>query len=86
MLKDGKDISLKIEILEFLQENPQLFRNIKHAIDMQVILWEMMAEINEAEEYFNNLNFLCRHADSKLQKLNKKLRLMKKNQFENNYL
>lgn len=30
-LKDGKDMSLKIQILEFLQENPQHFAEIKES-------------------------------------------------------
>jgi hypothetical protein len=86
MLKDDKDILLKIDILEFLQENPQLYRKIKEAIDIQYVIWELMAERNEAKDDLNNTNFLYSHADSRLQKLNKKLRLMEENQLENNYL
>ena len=86
MLKDDKDALSKIDILEFLLKNPLLYRKIKEAIDIQVVIWELMAERNEAEDDLNNVNFLYSHADSRLQKLNKKLRLMEENQLENNYL
>lgn len=86
LLKDGKDILLKIDILEFLQENPQLYRKIKEAIEIQVVIWELGAQRNEAKDDLNNVNIIYRYADSRLQKLNKKLGLMEKNQLENNYL
>lgn len=86
MLKDGKDIMLKIDILEFLQENPQLYRKIKEAIDIQYVIWELMAQRNEAKDELNNVNIMYKYADSRLQKLNKKSGLMEKNQLENNGL
>lgn len=85
LLNDEKDILLKIDILEFLQENSQLFRKIKETIDIQIVIWELMAQRNEAEDDLNNVNFLYNYTDSRLQKLNKKMRLMQNNQLENNY-
>lgn len=86
ILKDDKDALSKIDILEFLLKNPLLYTKIKEAIDIQVVIWELMAQRNEIEDDLNNVNFLYSHADSRLQKLNKKLRLMEKDQLENNYL
>jgi len=86
ILKDDKDVLLKIDILEFLLKNPLLYRKIKEAIDIQIVIWELMAEKNEAEDDLNNANIIYSHTDSRLQELNKELRLREKNQLENNYL
>jgi hypothetical protein len=84
ILQDGKDMLFKIEILEFLQENPQLFLKIKKAIDIQVVIRELMLDRKDAEDDLNNINYLANHAQSRLDKLNNKLRWMEENQFKNN--
>jgi hypothetical protein len=86
LLKDDKDVLLKIDILEFLLKNPLLYRKIKEAIDIQYVIWELIAERNEAKDDLNNVNIIYNYADSRLQKLNKELRLREKDQLENSYL
>ena len=72
LLKDGNNMHLKIEILEFLQENPDLLAKIKEAIDIQILIWEKEADLNEANNDLDITNKLIRHADSRLQELNGK--------------
>ena len=73
LLKDGKDLLLKIEILEFLQENPLLFTKIKQAMDIQIVIWEIIAERYEEEGYLKDIKFLYHHAEGRLQNLRKNL-------------
>ena len=73
LLKDGKDLLLKIEILEFLQENPLLFTKIKQAMDIQIVIWDLIAERYEEEGYLKDIKFLYNHAEGRLQNLRKNL-------------
>jgi hypothetical protein len=72
LLKDKNNMPLKIQILEFLQENPDLLAKINKAIDIQILIWEKEADLNEANNDLDNTNNLIRHAESRLQKLNGK--------------
>ena len=69
LLKDGNNTHLKIEILEFLQENPDHLTKIKEAIDIQILIWEKEIELNEANDDLDTTNRLIRYAESRLQKL-----------------
>ncbi len=68
LLKEGNNM-LKIEILEFLQENPDLLAKIKEAVDIQILIWEKMVELNEANTDLDTTNHLIRYAESRLQEL-----------------
>ncbi len=69
LLKDVNSMPLKIEILEFLQENPDLLAKIKEAIDIQFLIWDKKAELNEANDDLDNTNKIIRYAELRLQKL-----------------
>ncbi len=69
LLKDENSTPLKIEILEFLQENPDLLAKIKESIDIQILIWEKKAELNEANSDLDTTNNLIRYAESRLQEL-----------------
>jgi hypothetical protein len=86
LLKDGKDLPVKIKILEFLQENHLFFTKIKQAMDIQIVIWKLIAERYEEEGYLKNTKFLYNRAEARLQGLIQKLNLMEKKIKENNYL
>ncbi len=70
LLKDGKDIPLKIEILEYLLKNPQFYRKIKQGMDIQTVIWELIEEEKEAQHYLDITNFLLKRAEARLEELN----------------
>lgn len=70
LLKDGNNMHLKIEILEFLQQNPVHLTKIKESKDIQILIWEKEIELNEAYHDLDIANKLIRDAESRLQKLN----------------
>ena len=50
LLKDKNDMALTIEILEFLQVNPKYWKKIKEIKDLEIIIWNLMADREEVEE------------------------------------
>lgn len=61
---------LKIEILEFLQENPDHLAKIKESKDIQILNRDKEGDLNEASNDLGITNKLIRHAESRLQNLN----------------
>ena len=73
LLKDEKDVQLKIDILDFLQTNPHHLKKIKETIDIQNVIWEVTAEIEELKDERNDAKNINKYYDSKLEEKRKKI-------------
>ncbi len=78
-------MQLKIEILEFLQENPDLLAKFKEAIDITREMWEMMAERNEVKEDLEAAKYLYKQYELKLEDIRKEILKRSKSQFQSSY-
>ena len=68
LLKDQKDMALTIEILEFLKENPHLWKPIKETKDLQFVVWNLMVDREEIEHDIEVDKTLLRAYDKMLEK------------------
>jgi hypothetical protein len=75
LLKDQNGMALNIEILEFLKENPRLLKQIKETMDLQFVVWNLMADREEIEHDIEVDKKMHRHYDEQLKKKEKQLGL-----------
>jgi hypothetical protein len=75
LLKDQIDMDFTIEILEFLRVNPQHWKKIKEIKDLQIIIWNFMADLEEIEENIEVNKTLLRFYDGQVQIKEKQLGL-----------
>jgi hypothetical protein len=78
LLKDQKDMDFTIEILEFLKVNPQHWKKIKEIKDLQIIKWNLMADLEEIEDDIEVNKKLLRFYDRQIQTKEKQLGLPNK--------
>ena len=78
LLKDQKDSVLTIEILEFLRVNPKYWKKIKEIKDLEVIIWNLMADREDVEEDIEVNKTLLRYYDRQIQIKEKQLGLPSK--------
>ncbi len=78
LLKDQKDMTLTIEIIEFLRLNPTHWKKIKEIKDLEIIILDLMADREEVEEDIEVNKTLLRFYDGQLQVKEKQLGLPNK--------
>jgi hypothetical protein len=78
LLKDKNDMALTIEIIEFLRVNPKYWKKIKEIEDLQIIIWNLMADREEVEEDIGVNKTLLRYYDEQIEKKEKQLGLPSK--------
>ena len=78
LLKDKNDMALTIEIIEFLRVNPKYWKKIKEIKDLQIIIWNLMADREEVEEDIGVNKTLLRYYDEQIEKKEKQLGLPSK--------
>ena len=75
LLKDQKNMTLILEILEFLISNPDLWEKIKEIEDLQTIIWNLMADREEIENDIKVDQTILIHYDRQVEKMERKLGL-----------
>ena len=78
LFKDKNDMALTIEIIEFLRVNPKYWKKIKEIKDLEIIIWNLMADREEVEEDIGVNKTLLRFYDGQLQVKEKQLGLPNK--------
>lgn len=78
LLEDKNDMDLTIEILAFLRVNPKYWKKIKKIEDLEIVIWNLMADIEEYEEELRSIKILVRHYDGQIQIKEKQLGLPSK--------
>ncbi len=71
-------MALTIEIIEFLRVNPKYWKKIKEIKDLQIIIWNLMADREEVEEDIGVNKTLLRYSDEQIEKKEKQLGLPSK--------
>jgi hypothetical protein len=73
LLKEQKNLSLIINIVEFLVKNPHHLKKITDLRDLQREIWDLMSERDEIREDVRISKCVDKHYDSKLELKRKKI-------------
>ena len=86
LLIDQKYMTLIIDLVQFLVENPHHRRKIKKLVDLQRVIWELKAEKEDVEEDLGVSITLEKYYDSQVEAKRKKILKKRDSQFQSNYL
>ena len=78
LFKDKNDMALTIEIIEFLRLNPPHWKKIKEIKDLEIIIWNLMADGEEVEKDIGVNKTLLRFYNGRLHVKEKQLGLSNK--------
>ena len=74
-------MTLIIDLLQYLVENPHHRKKIKDLVDLQRDIWELMAEKNEVEDDLRVSRYLDKHYNLQLEAKREKTLKMSNSQF-----